>query len=269
VGRSRRTARRPRADVGLARGAAGGSRRGCPSAHLGLAGAFLRSPAAARTWAGLGRAGARGSAAAPASSRSAGAGVGWVSRSGAIVGRAALCSARTLRPAARACPGPRAAGAARLTSNARAAFMERARGSPRARVGRPGRITAVPDPDGALVEPAGSGLERPSAVRFGAGRARFDRLGCTAARGGRATTDRGTFLERPCPRGLGRAENRRTRGSRHTVMVGADRVAGRPGRGTAAVELSGAARSSHTCSVVATGAGTGRATGRPRRRGAA
>ena len=265
MGRARRTARRPRADVGLARGAAGGSRRGCSSAHLGLAGAFVRSPAAARTRAGLGRAGARGSAAAPASSR--GAGVGWVSRARAVVGRASSCSARTLRPAARA--GPLAAGAASRTSNARTAFLECARGSPGARVGRPGRITSVPDPDGAFVEPAGSGLERPSAVRFGAGHARFDRLGCTAAGGGRATTDRGAFLERPRPRGLGRAENRRTRGSRRTVMVGAGRVTGRPGRGTAAVELSGAAGSSHTRSVVATSAGTGRATGRPRRCGAA
>jgi hypothetical protein len=133
--------------------------------------------------------------------------------------------------------------------------MERARGSPRTVVGRPGRFTAIPDPDGTLVEPAGSGLERPSAVSLAAGRARIYRLGCTADRGGRASTDRCTFLERPRSRGLGRAEDRRTRGSRRAVVVGAGRVTGRPGRSTAAVEFAGATRSTRTRSVVATRAG--------------
>jgi hypothetical protein len=220
--------------MGLADGTpGGGSRHACSSADLGLVGVSRCRPATARTRAELGRTSACSSV-ATATSRCTGSCVGWISR------------ART-RSVARATS---------RTSTGGGAFMERARGSPSAVVGRPGRFTAVPDPDGSIVEPAGSGLERPSAVRLDTGRARIYRLGCTAARGARATTDRCTFLERPGARGLGRAEDRRARSSCRAVMVGAGRVTGRPGRSTATVEFAGAAGSTHTRSVVATCTGT-------------
>jgi hypothetical protein len=226
--------------MGLVDGTPGGSRHACSSAYLGLAGSSGRGLATARTRAELGRTSACSSV-ATATCRCTGSCLGWVSR------------ARTLGGAARTRSAARATS---RTSTGGGAFMERARGSPSAVVGRPGRFTAVPDPDGSIVEPAGSGLERPSAVRLDTGRARIYGLGCTAARGARATTDRCTFLERPGPRGLGRAEDRRARSSCRAVMVGAGRVTGRPGRSTATVELALAPGSTHTRSLVATRAGT-------------
>lgn len=146
--------------------------------------------------------------------------------------------------------------------------MERASGSPRSVVGRPGRLTAIPDPDGTVVEPAGSGVERPGPFGLDAGCTGLHGLGCTAARRGRATTHCCTFLEPPGARGLGRAEDRRACGPRRAVMVGAGRVTGRSGRGTAAVEFAGTAPSTRARFVVATRAGTCSARCQLHRRGA-
>jgi hypothetical protein len=125
-------------------------------------------------------------------------------------------------------------------------------------VGRPGGFTAVPDPDGAVVESTGSGVEPPGACSFKSGRTRLCGLGCAAAGRSRTTTDGCAFLERAGARGLGRAEDRRAGGSRRAFMVGAARVARGAGRGTAAVELAGAASCTRARTVVATSTGAGR-----------
>jgi hypothetical protein len=91
VGRTRCTARRSGADMGLADGTPGGSRHACSSADLGLAGVSRCRPATARTRAGLGRTSGRSSV-ATATSRCTGSCVGWISRARTL--RAAAAAAR-------------------------------------------------------------------------------------------------------------------------------------------------------------------------------
>lgn len=115
------------------------------------------------------------------------------------------------------------------------------------------------------MEPSGSSLERPCAARLNTGSAIFHRLGCATPRLRGAATDRRTIVERARAR-VGRPKDRRARGSRRSVMVGAVRIARRAGSHRATVELAGAGGSPRTCSVVTPG--TARARAQLDRRGA-
>lgn len=256
MGRARRTARGSRADVGLARGTPGGSWHARSGANLGITAASICSSSTGGR-PKLGRTAARGYGPAAGASRpelgrapsgSARARLGWSSRA---------ATARTVRSAActRAHPATCAAGCA---SPGGGALMELTCGSPRSGVGRSGRFAAIPDSDGAVVEPTGSGVEPPGACGLGSGRTRLRGLGCAPGRG-RATTDGGTFVECPGARGLGRAENRGAGRSPRALMVCAARVARRAGCGTAAMEHAGAARCTAARSVVSARTGARRA----------
>lgn len=229
LGSASGAARRSVANLGFARGAgcsARPSRSGGAASYVGIAGSACNSavelglactgPAAGGTGAFLGRTAAFSGSASRASASSAGA-------------RATTTGCRSVF----ASP-----------------FVGRA-GCTRAVMGRPGagwgsatgRAGQTGFPDGALMEPAGSGMGSAQAGGLGA---LFERVGSAPTGGGRAATDRGTVvggarrscrtqvrrLERAGRAGLGHAEDRRA-GCTGSALVGrAGRASGRPAGGS-------------------------------------
>jgi hypothetical protein len=272
MGRARGAARSSRADVGLAQrgpGAAWG--RACPSADVGIAAATGRRSAAGRTRTELGRpgAGSRPTSGSPSASRCSGVGRRCtrpvMGRSTAGVrGSAAGCATRAASPSG---TRNRPAGPA---GRAGPIVGRRCVGRPRAVMGGTCRCTPVTYPDRAVVEPAGAGLETSTAGRLCSGSTGFRRLGC-AASVGCATADRCARVERSGIRVVGCSEDRRARGSRGAVVVGAGLSAERAaGIRTGAVELAAAGCSNSARTVVAPGADAGRPRARTQlhRRGA-
>jgi hypothetical protein len=261
MGRARGAARSSRADVGLAQrgpGAAWG--RACPSADVGLAAATGRRSAAGRSRTELGRpgAGSRPTSGSPSACRCSGMGRRCTRSTAGVRASAAGCATHA------ACPSG--------TRNRRAGPIvgRRCVGRPRAVMGGTCRCTPVTYPDRAVVEPAGAGLESSTAGRLCSGSTGFHRLG-RAARAGCATADRCARVERSGIRIVGCSEDRRARGSRGAVVVGAGLSAERAaGIRTGAVELAPAGRSNSARTVVAPGAGAGRPRARTQfhRRGA-
>jgi hypothetical protein len=97
--------------------------------------------------------------------------------------------------------------------------------------------TTIPSPDGSILEPAGSSLERAAPATIGSGCAVVGRLGSPASSGGSATTDRRAFVECAGACRLGRrAQDRRACGSGRALVVGAGRDTGRAVTGSAALE---------------------------------
>jgi hypothetical protein len=166
------------ADMGLARCAAGSRRHACAWADLGISAAPGRSPTTVRTRTELGSTRACIFFAAAGSS-------------GAI---GCPCVGRVRR-------------AGTGSSTGAGAGLERASGCSRAIVGGAARLTSITHPDGAVVEPSGSGLERTGAASLNAGRALFHRLGCASARVRGTATDCRSGVERTRVRGVGRPED--------------------------------------------------------------
>jgi hypothetical protein len=136
----------------------------------------------------------------------------------------------------------------------RGALVERSTsGSSRSGVGNARRISSITHPDGAVLEPTGSCLERTRAARFGAGRTRIERLGGSSARAAGATTDHRTRMERTPGRGLGRPEDRGTRGSTCALVVRAFGTALGARSRRATVERARAGGSSRAASMVTPG----------------
>jgi hypothetical protein len=137
----------------------------------------------------------------------------------------------------------------------RGALVERSTsGSSRTGVGNARRISSITHPDGAVLEPTGSCLERPCGTgRFGAGRTRIERLGGPSARAGGATTDHRTRMERTPGRGLGRPEDRGTRGSTCALVVRAFGTALGARSRRATVERARTGGSSRAASMVTPG----------------
>jgi hypothetical protein len=129
----------------------------------------------------------------------------------------------------------------------------RTSGSSRAGVGNARRTTSVAHPDGTIVEPPGSCLERTCAACAGAGGALIQRLGCTSARFGGATSNRRTRVE--CTRGcgLGRPEDRGTGSSTGALVVRTIRTTLRAGSRRATVELARASGASGASPMVTPG----------------
>jgi hypothetical protein len=259
MGRTRGAARSSRADVGLAQrgpGAAWG--RACPRADVGIAAATGRRCAAGRSRTELGRpgAGSRPTRGSPSACRCSGVGRRCTRSTAAGCATRAACPSGTRnRPAGRA-------------GRAGPIVGRRCVGRPRAVMGGTCRCTPVTYPDRAVVEPAGAGLESSTAGRLCSGSTGFHRLG-RAARVGCATADRCARVERSGIRVVGCSEDRRARGSRGAVVVGAGLSAERAARiRTGAVELAPAGRSNSARTVVAPGAGRPRARTQFQRRGA-
>jgi hypothetical protein len=107
------------------------------------------------------------------------------------------------------------------------------------------------------LEPPGAGLDSSTAGRICSGSTGFSRLG-RAARCGCAAADGCARVERSGIRVVGCSEDRRARGSRGAVVVGAGLFAERAaGLRTGAVELAAAGCAGSARTVVAPGAGTG------------
>jgi hypothetical protein len=122
-------------------------------------------------------------------------------------------------------------------------------------VGSAHRFTAIPDPDGSFVEPAGPRLECTGTFGIHVRGAGFHGLGRATTRVGSATPDRRACLERARVRILGRTEDRGTRRTARPIMVGAGSGACRAGARLAAVERACTHGSRSHLAVVGTGAG--------------
>jgi hypothetical protein len=254
LGHARVTARRSSAHMGLTSSTAGAAARHTGGrADLGIAadrrfGASRSAagPASFGAGAQLGRPRARGFR-APARSRRTGACVGRACRARAVLG----CATGAARdPCGCAARGPRAQRPSRACD---ALVGRRPGGSPRARVGNAGRFISIPDPDGAVLEPTGAGLECPGSLGICARGAPIGRLGSAAARVGGTTTDCRTIVERARVRVMGCTQDRGARGTCRAIMVGAGSAACRSGARRAAVE---SARTGSPCgcrAVVAAG----------------
>jgi hypothetical protein len=249
--------------VGLTRCSAGAARRHtCRRADVGIAGRRRPSSAATTVRAGteLGCPRARGFRAA-ASRRlrraCAGRGLGRVPGARAVLG----CATGAAGPTgpAHATRGCSAVSACRPSARSRpsaggpAVVGRRPRGGTRARVGSAQRFTAIPDPDGSFVEPAGPRLECTCTFGIHARGAGFHRLGRAATRVGCATPDRRTRVERARIGVLGRTEDRGTRGTASAIMVGAGSGARRARACLAAVERARIRCTGRHLAVVATG----------------